>query len=146
MTRIVFADGEPHIRQLCLEELQDEGYEVRVAGQGREAVRLVESFHPDVVILEVLLPDMSGLETGRIIKGSRKETRVILYSYALPPHDLSAWGCDDFVVKSPNLDRLKAVVRRLTPLRKGEAAASEVRHGHHGNQRGPFGTGSSQRG
>jgi len=112
MTRIVFADGEPHIRQLCLEELQDEGYEVEVAGKGGEVVRLVESFQPDVVILEVLLPDMSGLETGRIIKGSRKETRVILYSHSLPPHDISSWGADDFVVKSPNLDRLKAVVRR----------------------------------
>lgn len=112
MTRIVFADGEPHIRQLCLEELQDEGYEVEVAGKGREAVRLADSFKPDVVILEVLLPDMSGLETGRMIKGSRKETRIILYSHSLPPHDLAAWGADDFVVKSPNLDRLKAVVRR----------------------------------
>ena len=112
MTRIVFADGEPHIRQLCLEELQDEGYEVAVAGKGREAVCLADSFKPDVVILEVLLPDMSGLETGRIIKGSRKETRIILYSHDLPPHDLAAWGADDFVVKSPNLDRLKDVVRR----------------------------------
>jgi two-component system OmpR family response regulator len=113
MTRIVFADSEPHIRQLCLEELQDEGYEVQVTGRGGEAVRLADAFKPDVVILEMLLPDMSGLETGRLIKGSRRETRVILYSYSLPPHDLSAWGADDFVVKSPNLDRLKAVVRRL---------------------------------
>ncbi len=112
MTRIVFADGEPHIRQLCLEELQDEGYEVAVVGKGREAVRLADSFKPDVVILEVLLPDMSGLETGRMIKGGRRETRVILYSHALPPHDLSTWGADEFVVKSANLDRLKAVVRR----------------------------------
>ncbi len=113
MTRILFADSEPHIRQLCLEELQDEGYEVRVAGQGKEVVRLVDSFKPDVVILEILLPDMSGLETGRIIKGSRKDTRVIIYSYGRPPHDISLWGADEFVVKSPDLDRLKAVVRRL---------------------------------
>lgn len=112
MTRIVFADGEPHIRQLCLEELQDEGYEVAVAGKGREAVFLADSFKPDVVILEVLLPDMSGLETGRIIKGSRKETRIILYSHAPPPQDLASWGADAFVVKSPDLDRLKAMVRR----------------------------------
>lgn len=113
MTRIVFADSEPHIRQLCLEELQDEGYEVQVAGKGKDAVYLSESFKPDVVILEVLLPDMSGLETGRLIKGSCRKTRVIFYSYGLPPHDLSAWGGDGFVVKSPNLDRLKDVVRRL---------------------------------
>ncbi len=113
MKRVVFADSEPHIRQLCLEELQDEGYEVQVTGRGCDAVRLAEAFKPDVVILEVMLPDISGLETGRIIKGSRKSTRVILYSYGQPPQDLSLWGADDFVVKSPNLDRLKAVVRRL---------------------------------
>ncbi len=113
MTRVVFADSEPHIRQLCLEELQDEGYEVEVTGKGKEALRLVDSFKPDVVILEVLLPDMSGLETGRIIKGSNKKTRVILYSYGLPPNDLADWGADDFVVKSPDLNPLKSVVRRL---------------------------------
>jgi DNA-binding response OmpR family regulator len=114
MTKVIFADGEPHIRQLCLEELQEEGYEVQVAGKGREVVRLVESFQPDVVILEVLLPDMSGLETGRIIKGSRKTTRVVYYSYGQPPKDPSSWGADGFVLKSANLDRLKAVVRSLT--------------------------------
>ena len=64
MSRILFADGEPHIRQLCLEELQDEGYEVKVTGQAAEVVRLVDSFQPDMVIMEVVLPDMSGLETG----------------------------------------------------------------------------------
>jgi DNA-binding response OmpR family regulator len=115
MSRILFADGEPHIRQLCQEELQDEGYEVEVTGQAAEVVRLAESFQPDMVILEVMLPDMSGLEAGRMIKGTNRKTRIVLYSYVYPPQDLSSWGADDFVVKSPNLDRLKAVVRRLLP-------------------------------
>jgi DNA-binding response OmpR family regulator len=68
-----------------------------------------------MVILEVLLPDMSGLETGRMIKGTNRKTRIVLYSHGYPPQDLSSWGADDFVVKSHNLDRLKAVVRRLLP-------------------------------
>ena len=114
-SRILFADGEPHIRQLCLEELQDEGYEVQVTGQAAEVVRLVDSFQPDMVIMEVILPDMSGLEAGRMIKGTNRQTRVVLYSHVSPPHDLSSWGADDFVVKSPNLDGLKAAVRRLLP-------------------------------
>jgi DNA-binding response OmpR family regulator len=115
MVRILFADGEPHIRQLCLEELQDEGYEVQVTGKAAEVVRLAESLKPDMVILEVLLPDMSGLEAGRLIKGTNRKTRVVLYSYSSPPPDLSSWGADDYVVKSPNLDALKATVRRLLP-------------------------------
>jgi DNA-binding response OmpR family regulator len=113
MTKILFADGEPHIRRLCLEELQDEGYEVAVTGNAWEAVRLVESFKPDVVILEILLPDMSGLEAGRIVKGTKKDTFIVLYSHCLPPRDLSSWGADDFVVKSGDLGRLKEAVRRL---------------------------------
>ena len=115
MVRILFADSEPHIRQLCLEELQDEGYEVQVTGQAREVVRLVDSFKPDMVIMEVVLPDMSGVETGLMIKGTNRQTRVIFYSHVCPPRDLSSWGADGFVVKSPNLDGLKAAVRRLLP-------------------------------
>lgn len=115
MARILFADSEPHIQQLCLEELQDEGYEVKVTGRADDVVRLVETFQPDMVILEILLPDMSGLEAGRMIKGANRKTRVILYSYSPPPQDISSWGADDFVVKSGDLDRLKATVRRFLP-------------------------------
>jgi len=118
MSRIIVADSEPHIQQLCREELQDEGYEVRVAGKGKEVVRLVDTFKPDVVILEMLLPDMSGLETGLMVKGTKKDTRIIFYSHYLPPEDLSTWGADDFVLKSFNLDHLKEVVRRLLPARE----------------------------
>jgi two-component system response regulator (stage 0 sporulation protein F) len=117
MARIIVADSEPHIQQLCREELQDEGYEVRVAGRGREVVRLVDSFKPDVVIIEMLLPDMSGLETGLMVKGTKKDIRIILYSHCPPPPDLALWGADGFVIKSFDLDNLKAVVRRLLPPR-----------------------------
>jgi DNA-binding response OmpR family regulator len=115
MARILFADSEPHIRWLCLEELQDEGYEVKVTGRGRDVMRLVDSFQPDLVILEIQLPDISGLETGLMVKGTKKDTAVILYSHVRPPRDLSSWGADEFVIKSHNLDRLKKVVRRLLP-------------------------------
>jgi DNA-binding response OmpR family regulator len=115
MRRVLFVDAEPHIRQLCQEELREEGYEVQVAGRGGDVPYLVDSFHPDVVILEVLLPDMSGLETGRIVKGTSKQTQVILYSHFRPPHKLSEWGADAFVLKSADLAKLKETVRQLIP-------------------------------
>jgi len=120
MTRVLFVDGEPHIQRLCFEELREEGYEVQVAGSGGDVVRLVDTFRPDVVILEVVLPDMSGLETGRIIKGTSKDTRVILFSHFKPPHALSDWGADAFVFKAPDLNNLKETVRQL---RRGNRAA-----------------------
>lgn len=113
MARILFVDGEPHIRRLCREELQEEGYEVLVAGSGREVVRLVDSFHPDVVILEVRLPDVSGMEMGRIVKGTDRKTRLIFFTHCQPPRDLTPWGADAFVAKSPDLEGLKQTVRRL---------------------------------
>jgi DNA-binding response OmpR family regulator len=113
MVRVLFVDGEPHIQRLCKEELLEEGYEVQVAGSGGDVVNLVDDFSPDVVILEVILPDMSGLETGRIVKGSCKKTQVILFSHFKPPHDLRDWGADAFVLKSPDLAGLKETVRRL---------------------------------
>ena len=113
--RVLVVDDEEDILNTLSGSLEDEGYEVQVTGRAAEVVRLVESFQPDMVILEVMLPDMSGLEAGRMIKGTNRKTRIVLYSYVNPPQDLSSWGADDFVVKSPNLDRLKAVVRRLLP-------------------------------
>jgi DNA-binding response OmpR family regulator len=111
--RILFVDSEPHIQQLCREELQDEGYEVLVAGSGGDVVRMVDTFNPDVVILEVLLKDMSGLETGRMVKGTRKQTRLVYYSHYQPPPDLSEWGADAYVLKSPDLASLKETLRIL---------------------------------
>jgi DNA-binding response OmpR family regulator len=113
MVRILLADSEPHIRWLLQEELEDEGYEVLVTGRGGEVARLVDAYRPDVVVLEIRLDDMSGLETGRIVKGTRKKTRVVYFSHCRPPQDLSSWGGDEYVFKSPNLDRLKKVVHRL---------------------------------
>jgi DNA-binding response OmpR family regulator len=113
MRRILFVDSEPHIQQLCLEELQDEGYEVLLAGSGGDVVRMVDTYNPDVVILEILLPDMSGLETGRMVKGSSKQTRLVYYSHCQPPQDPAEWGADAYVLKSPDLADLKETLRTL---------------------------------
>lgn len=113
MVRILLAESEPHLRRLLQEELEDEGYEVLAAGLGSDVARLMDSYQPDVVVLEILLPDMSGLETGRIVKGTWRNTRVVFYSHFRPPRDLSSWGGDDYVLKSGDLDPLKKVVQRL---------------------------------
>ncbi|MBM4293947.1 MAG: response regulator [Deltaproteobacteria bacterium] len=115
MVRILLAESEPHLRRLLREELEDEGYEVLVTGRGADVAGLLDSYQPDVVVLEILLSDMSGLETGRIVKGTHRGIRVVYHSNCRPPRDLSSWGGDDYVFKSADLDRLKKVVHRLAP-------------------------------
>ncbi len=118
MTRVLFVDGEPNIRRLCLEELEEEGYEVQVAGTAGEVARLIDSFQPEVVILDVWLPDMSGLEAGRIIKGTSRKTRVIFHSFGPAPDKLDDWGGDAFVEKSFDLSELKHTMSILSDLKE----------------------------
>ncbi|MEJ5329855.1 MAG: response regulator [Desulfobaccales bacterium] len=113
MARILLMDGEANIRRLCWEELLEEGYEVVTAATGTEGVRLVEAFHPDVVILEARLPDASGLEVGRMVKGTDRRIRLVLFTHCLPPRDLQAVGADAYVPKSWDLEPLKQTVRQL---------------------------------
>lgn len=118
MIRVLMADGEPNIRRLCAEELEEEGYLVRMASTGEEVVQLVDTFRPEVVILDVQLPDMSGLEAGRIIKGTNRTTRVIFHAFGTPPDRMDYWGGDAFVEKSFDLSELKNTVSSLSVLRE----------------------------
>ncbi|MDI6852764.1 MAG: response regulator [Deltaproteobacteria bacterium] len=125
MTRVLMVDGEPNIRRLCAEELEEEGYVVRLAGTGEEVVHLIDSFRPEVVILEMRLPDMSGLEAGRIIKGTNQKMRVIFHSFGMPPDSLDRWGGDAFVEKSFDLSELKNAVSILSNLNNTWLAPAE---------------------
>ncbi|MFP3866667.1 MAG: response regulator [Desulfobacteraceae bacterium] len=117
MARILFGDSDPHIQMLCQEEFLEEGYEVVVASDGRELIRLMDSAHPDLVVLELLLPDMSGMETLRIIKGTAKETPVIFYSAYNLSLPANAVGADGIVLKSSDLELLKKTVRQFLKMK-----------------------------
>lgn len=146
MGRILVADSDPHILLLCQDELREEGYEVLVAANGQDAVGLMEKFHPDLVVLEILLPDMSGFETLRIIKGTCCKTPVIFHSTYSLPEKVGDSQYDGVVLKSHNLESLKTAVRRFLSgprashqshrCRSGSArpdASSGVRNGLNGN-------------
>lgn len=146
MGRILVADSDPHILLLCQDEFREEGYEVQVAANGQDVLGLLDKDCPDLVVLEIMLPDMSGFETLRIIKGTCRRTAVIFHStYDLPETGgVPQWDC--MVLKTHNLDRLKKAVRRFLPslnsVKKTQGSrpgsnksnsCSGVRHGLNGN-------------
>ncbi|MCQ6249810.1 response regulator [Streptomyces malaysiensis] len=121
MNRVLVVDDEPQIVRALVINLKARKYEVDAAADGATALRLAAARHPDVIVLDLGLPDMDGVE---VIKGLRGWTRVpILVLSARQTSDekveaLDA-GADDYVTKPFGMDellaRLRAAVRRAEP-------------------------------
>jgi two-component system KDP operon response regulator KdpE len=122
MTRVLVVDDEPQIVRALVINLKARKYEVDAASDGAGALETAAARHPDVVVLDLGLPDMDGVE---VIKGLRGWTRVpILVLSARHSSDekveaLDA-GADDYVTKPFGMDellaRLRAAVRRAEPV------------------------------
>ncbi|MFP3867062.1 MAG: response regulator [Desulfobacteraceae bacterium] len=113
MKKILVADDEMSIRLLYSEELKDEGYEVYTAADGKEALEIVEKIPLDLVILDIKMPEMSGIEVLRQIKEKNPQLPVLLSSaYSEYKQDFGTWASEEYLVKSSDLEDLKSAVKR----------------------------------
>lgn len=113
MKNILLVDDEDSIHLLYQEELEEEGYKIHSAFSGEEALEKLKITEIDLVILDINMPGMNGLEALRKIKEINPTLPVILCSaYQEFKQDLSSWASDEYLVKSANLDELKAAVKR----------------------------------
>jgi CheY-like chemotaxis protein len=113
MKKILVADDEMSIRLLYSEELKEEGYEVYLASNGREALEVVEKVPLDLVILDIKMPEMSGIEVLRQIKEKNPNMPVLLSSaYSEYKQDFGTWASEEYLVKSSDLEDLKEAVRK----------------------------------
>ena len=80
MTTILLADDCEDIREYCRRELEDEGYRVVVARDGVEALRMMPHAEPDLVILDICMPGLNGLETISRINASNPEVDAIFFT------------------------------------------------------------------
>ena len=114
MKKILLVDDEESIHVLYREELEEQGYEVHSAMSGDQALQLVPTLKPDLVILDIQMPGMNGIDVLRKIKEEDPKLPVILSSaYQEFKQNLSSWASDDFVVKSADMRELLDSVRRL---------------------------------
>ncbi len=113
MKKILLVDDEEGIQMLYREELEEEGYEVISAYTGEEGIQKFKEESPDLVILDIQMPGMNGIETLRQMKMENPTLPVILSSaYNEYKQDLGAWASDEYVVKSSNINDLKEAVRK----------------------------------
>ena len=126
--RVLVVDDEPTLAELLSMALRYEGWEVRSAGDGMTAVRTAREFRPDAVVLDMMLPDIDGLEVLRRLRGEAPDVPVLFLTAKDAVEDritgLTAGG-DDYVTKPFSLEevvaRLRGLMRRMgrAPMRTG---------------------------
>jgi len=115
MRKILLAEDEEHIREAVKLNLELEGYQVSVSGNGKEAVQLAAKQNFDLIILDVMLPGTNGFEASKLIKQQNPQT-PILFLTALSDSTNRIQGlklADDYLPKPFNLEELILRVKNL---------------------------------
>jgi two-component system, OmpR family, response regulator len=114
--RVLVVDDEPAIADVVSMALRHHGFGVETAGTGREALSLVRKWHPHVMVLDVMLPDMDGFEVARRLAAEHAEVPIVF----LTARDAAAdkirgltTGGDDYVTKPFSLEELIARLRNI---------------------------------
>ena len=128
MTAILVVDDEPNIIELARLYLKKEGYQVEGVGTGSDALSKLDTTHPALIILDLMLPDIDGFEVCRRI---RKKSDVPILMLTARKEDVDKivgleLGADDYLTKPFNprelAARVKAILRRYqSGLRHGQA-------------------------
>ncbi len=124
--KLLIVDDEPDILEILTYNLQKEGFTIETASNGEIALKKMESFHPDLILLDIMMPVLDGLQTCKQIRNNRAFDNVsILFLTARGDEDshINAldYGGDDFVSKPVAIkvliSRIKALIRRkIKPL------------------------------
>ena len=128
MPRVLIADDNPQNAELLDAHLDGTGYETRIAANGEDAVSEAKAWNPDVVLLDVMMPKLSGFEVCKRLKAdpATASTAVLMVTALDQPTDVARAvdaGTDDFLTKPINKTEL---VLRVKALIEAKGEPSEV--------------------
>ncbi|TAL28113.1 MAG: response regulator [Nitrospirae bacterium] len=111
--KILVVDDDLHIQKLYKEELEEEGYNVVVAGTGSRAMELFAQEDPDLVTLDILMPDVDGIKLLRQMKEKKPRLPIIMSTAYDYRDDFAVWASEAYIVKSADLNELKSTIKKL---------------------------------
>ena len=124
--RILVVDDEPNIVELLSVSLRFAGFDVRTASDGQEALEVARDFSPDLLVLDVMMPVLGGLEVVRSLRAGGSRTPVLFLTARDAPADkvtgLTIGGGDDYVTKPFSLEEVVARIRAVLRRTSGDGA------------------------
>ncbi len=126
MSKILIVDDDAHIRELVSVFLRNEGFDVYEASDGVEALKTLESVKADLVVLDVMMPNMDGWELCRVLRDSYDMPLLMLTAKGETSQKLKGFqlGTDDYLVKP--FEPLELVVRVKALLKRYRIATSQT--------------------
>jgi two-component system, response regulator, stage 0 sporulation protein F len=119
MTKLLLVEDDKNQLKLYQQELSDEGYQIETAADGQEALKAIEAGRPDLVVMDISMPGMDGIEALGKILGVDNSIPVILNTaYANYRDNFLSWAADAYVVKSSDLEELKKTIIEVLEKRE----------------------------
>jgi len=120
--KILCVDDEPSIREILYHVLKEEGYQVLTASDGQEALAVAAKEQPDLVLLDIMMPNLDGMETCRRLRAqpATRDLRVIIltaYDMRERLEQAITAGADDFLGKPIDLTELRIRVRSMLKVK-----------------------------
>jgi CheY-like chemotaxis protein len=114
MTTILLVEDDKNQRLLYEMELRQEGYEIVTAANGKEALEKVQAQRPDIIIMDINMPKMDGIEAmGRILCKNKEIPVIINTAYSNYKDNYMSWAADAYIVKSSDLSELKDTIKEV---------------------------------
>jgi len=119
MEKVLCVDDDLSLLRLYEDELTEEGYKVVLAKDGKEAIAKFEKESPQVVVMDIRMPVMDGIEALTHLLGKDRQVPVILNTaYPQYRENFMTWGAEAYVIKSSDLTELKQKIREVLDRRK----------------------------